>query len=291
MISDGKIVDSGANQHMTNNDRELDNVYDISHLKIKVGHPNGTKAFIFKIENLILPNGLVLFDVLVVLEYYVTLISVHKHAKDNKFFVAFDESRCYFLNQDLNLKNVMGIGNQCGRLYYFNNQDLNHINFFDNDYPEMPNDDERVDPSVNSDQRLQSDSSHSSVPDGNVNTADFPDDNLGNDAQSSGDMSSSWPVFQLDVNNAFFYGDLVETVYMKPPEGYFPSNNKMCRLKKLLYGLKQATRQWNAKLTSALTENSFSQSKSDYSLYIKFDKGVFLALLVYVCDNPRISVQ
>ncbi|GKB34180.1 ribonuclease H-like domain-containing protein [Tanacetum coccineum] len=58
----------------------------------------------------------------------------------------------------------------------------------------------------------------------------------------------------------------------------------MCRLKKSLYGLKQATRQWNAKLTSALIENSFSQSKSDYSLYTKSDKGVFLDLLVYVDD-------
>nr|GEU94680.1 hypothetical protein [Tanacetum cinerariifolium] len=33
---------AGANQHMTHIDKELDNVYDISHLRIKVGHPNGT---------------------------------------------------------------------------------------------------------------------------------------------------------------------------------------------------------------------------------------------------------
>ncbi|GKC91786.1 ribonuclease H-like domain-containing protein [Tanacetum coccineum] len=94
----------------------------------------------------------------------------------------------------------------------------------------------------------------------------------------------SWPFFQLDVNNAFLYGDLEEVVYMKPPEGYFPSNNKVCRLKRSLYGLKQAPRQWNAKLTSTLIENGFSQSKSDYSIYTKSDKGVFLALLVYVDD-------
>ncbi|GJW80502.1 ribonuclease H-like domain-containing protein [Tanacetum coccineum] len=97
-------------------------------------------------------------------------------------------------------------------------------------------------------------------------------------------VSMSWPVFQLDVNNAFLYGDLEEVVFMKPPEGYFPSDNKVCRLKKSLYGLKQAPRQWNAKLTSTLIENGFSQSKSDYSLYTKSDKGVFLALLVYVDD-------
>nr|GEV39190.1 ribonuclease H-like domain-containing protein [Tanacetum cinerariifolium] len=50
------------------------------------GHPNGIEAFISKIRNLRSPNGLVLFDVLVVLEYCVTLISVHKLVKDNKIF-------------------------------------------------------------------------------------------------------------------------------------------------------------------------------------------------------------
>ncbi|GJY05032.1 ribonuclease H-like domain-containing protein, partial [Tanacetum coccineum] len=97
-------------------------------------------------------------------------------------------------------------------------------------------------------------------------------------------VSMSWPVFQLDMNNDFLYSDLKEVVYIKPPEGYFPSDNKVCRLKKSLYDLKQAPRQWNAKLTSTLIVNEFSQSKSDYSLYTKSDKGVFLTLLVYVDD-------
>ncbi|GKA47503.1 hypothetical protein Tco_0740386 [Tanacetum coccineum] len=51
---------SRANQHMTYNDKELDNVLDIPHLKIKVGHPNETEAFISKIGNLKLSNGFVL---------------------------------------------------------------------------------------------------------------------------------------------------------------------------------------------------------------------------------------
>ncbi|GKD64694.1 ribonuclease H-like domain-containing protein [Tanacetum coccineum] len=39
--------------------------------------------------------------------------SVHKLVKENKVIVSFDENICYFLNQDLNLKNVLGIGEQC----------------------------------------------------------------------------------------------------------------------------------------------------------------------------------
>ncbi|GJU89343.1 putative RNA-directed DNA polymerase [Tanacetum coccineum] len=113
-----------ANQHMTYTDKELDNVLDISHLKIKVGHPNGTEAYISKIENLILSNGLTVYDVMVIHEYCVTLISVHKLVKEIKVIVAFDEDRCYFLNQDLNLKNVKGIGEQCEGLYYYNDKGI-----------------------------------------------------------------------------------------------------------------------------------------------------------------------
>ncbi|GJS60632.1 ribonuclease H-like domain-containing protein [Tanacetum coccineum] len=123
LVNYGKIVDSGTNQHMAYTDKDLDNVLDISYLKIKVGHPNGTKAFISKIGNFKLSNGLTLFDVMVIPEYCVTLTSVHKIAKENKNFVVFDERKCYFLNQDLNLKNVLGTGDQCEGLYYYNEQE------------------------------------------------------------------------------------------------------------------------------------------------------------------------
>ncbi|GKB85847.1 ribonuclease H-like domain-containing protein, partial [Tanacetum coccineum] len=128
ITDNGKIVDSEANQHMTYTDKELDNILDISHLKIKVGHPNGTEAYISKIRNLRSSNGLTLYDVMVIPEYYVTLISVHKLAKENKVIIAFDENRCYFLNQDLNLKNILRIGEQCEGLYYYNDQGIKSNN-------------------------------------------------------------------------------------------------------------------------------------------------------------------
>nr|GEV08036.1 hypothetical protein [Tanacetum cinerariifolium] len=83
-VAAGSIV--GANQHMTYTHKELDNMLDILHLKLKVGHPNRIEALISKIRNLKLSNGLVLYDVVVIPEYCVSLIYVHKLAKENKDF-------------------------------------------------------------------------------------------------------------------------------------------------------------------------------------------------------------
>ncbi|GJV69522.1 putative RNA-directed DNA polymerase [Tanacetum coccineum] len=98
-------------------------------------------------------------------------------------------------------------------------------------------------------------------------------------------VSNNWPLFQLDVNNAFLYGELNEDIYMSLPLGFeCADKNKVCKLNKALYGLKQAPRQWNAKLTTVLVEHGFVQSKYDYSLYLKHTNEVFVALLVYVDD-------
>jgi len=52
-----------------------------------------------------------------------------------------------------------------------------------------------------------------------------------------------WPLFQLDVKNAFLYGDLKEQAYMEQPQGYIAQGeNIVCRLRKAIYGLKQSLR-------------------------------------------------
>nr|GEY98913.1 ribonuclease H-like domain-containing protein [Tanacetum cinerariifolium] len=115
----GLIVDSGVNQHLTYTDRDLFNVINISNLGITVSHPNGSKACITKVGNMVLNKNLTLYDVLVVPEYCVSLMSIHKMARDSKLIVAFDESKCYVLPQELKDMKVLRTGNQNG-LYYFN---------------------------------------------------------------------------------------------------------------------------------------------------------------------------
>ncbi|GKE11975.1 ribonuclease H-like domain-containing protein [Tanacetum coccineum] len=98
-------------------------------------------------------------------------------------------------------------------------------------------------------------------------------------------IKNKWDMYQLDVNNAFLYGELEEDVYMTLPQGYFSkSETKVCKLVKSLYGLKQAPRKWNEKLVLTLYEHGFIESQSDHSFFIKNTNDIFVSLLVYVDD-------
>ncbi|GJV17883.1 ribonuclease H-like domain-containing protein [Tanacetum coccineum] len=97
-------------------------------------------------------------------------------------------------------------------------------------------------------------------------------------------VKNKWPLFQLDVNNTFFYGDLEDNVYMTIPQGFSDKDNKnkVCKLVKSLYGLKQAHRKCNEKLVVVLKENGFVEYVNDHSLFTKSEDNKFIALLVYV---------
>lgn len=59
-------------------------------------------------------------------------------------------------------------------------------------------------------------------------------------------------------------GELHEDVYMNAIEGLsYAKPNKVCKLKKSLYGLKQTSRKWYEKLTSLLLQEAYQQSNSD----------------------------
>lgn len=109
-----------------------------------------------------------------------------------------------------------------------------------------------------------------------------------------------WHVHQLDVSNAFLNGELEETFYMTLPHEYNGEGCRlmscgkpttemnlgqlMCKLRKALYGFRQASRQWHQKLAVTLVSIGFNHSKADYSLYSKVEGHVILLVLIYVDD-------
>ena len=56
-----------------------------------------------------------------------------------------------------------------------------------------------------------------------------------------------YEIWQMDVKTAFLNGNLTEDVYMIQSEGFVDPKNagKICKLRKSIYGLKQASRTWN----------------------------------------------
>ncbi|KAF7776733.1 hypothetical protein Agabi119p4_5126 [Agaricus bisporus var. burnettii] len=84
----------------------------------------------------------------------------------------------------------------------------------------------------------------------------------------------------VDISSAFTYGELEEEIYMRQPKGYhIGSPNMVFRLRKSLYGLKQAARQWNKKLRSVLEGIGYSRLRSDSSIYI-YSKGDIKVIVI-----------
>ncbi|KAK1607850.1 hypothetical protein QYE76_031523 [Lolium multiflorum] len=99
-------------------------------------------------------------------------------------------------------------------------------------------------------------------------------------------VSSSWPIRQLDVKNAFLHGNLDEVVYCQQPPGFVdPSRpDHVCRLHKSLYGLKQAPRAWYQRFATYLATMGFTASKTDTSLFVLRSGSDTAYLLLYVDD-------
>lgn len=96
-------------------------------------------------------------------------------------------------------------------------------------------------------------------------------------------------VRQYDVKSAFLNGTLNEEIYMKPPPGVQNEDkDKVLRLHKSLYGLKQAARVWNQTLHKAMTNEGFTQSKFDECLY-SYSNGSDLCYAIIHVDDMIFS--
>ena len=96
-----------------------------------------------------------------------------------------------------------------------------------------------------------------------------------------------WPLFHMDVKNSLLNGELSEEVYMKLPPGYyhppgFP--HRVFRLRRALYGIKQAPRAWFEKFISTISQHGFSGNSFDTTLFLRRSGHGITILLLYVDD-------
>ncbi|KAK3020641.1 hypothetical protein RJ639_046425 [Escallonia herrerae] len=91
----------------------------------------------------------------------------------------------------------------------------------------------------------------------------------------------------MDVKLAFLSGFHDEEVYIEQPKGYGVRGHedKVLRLKKAMYKLKQVPRTWNSRIDNYFQEKGFEKCPHKHALYIKMNgKGNILIVCLYVDD-------
>jgi Reverse transcriptase (RNA-dependent DNA polymerase) len=99
-------------------------------------------------------------------------------------------------------------------------------------------------------------------------------------------VNLGWDLCQLDVKNVFLHGDLKEEVFMEIPLGFANEQfrDKVCRLKRSLYGLKQSPRAWFEIFSMTMKKLGYRQSDTDHTMFIQRKDGKICILIVYVDD-------
>jgi hypothetical protein len=90
-------------------------------------------------------------------------------------------------------------------------------------------------------------------------------------------------VRHIDIKCAFLNGDLDECVYLEQPPHVSDGTSRVWKLKKAIYGLKQAGRQWHHKLSESMEANNYTRSQYDPALFIHNNNSRH-ALLMWVDD-------
>ncbi|GKD83964.1 retrotransposon protein, putative, ty1-copia subclass [Tanacetum coccineum] len=90
----------------------------------------------------------------------------------------------------------------------------------------------------------------------------------------------------MDVKTAFLNGHISEEVYMTQPEGFVNPKypNHVCKLKRSIYGLKQASRQWNKRFDDEIKKFGFTQNHDEPCVYQKNSGSYVTFLILYVDD-------
>ncbi|GJZ64151.1 retrotransposon protein, putative, ty1-copia subclass [Tanacetum coccineum] len=97
---------------------------------------------------------------------------------------------------------------------------------------------------------------------------------------------NDYEIWQMDVKTAFLNGHLLEEVYMEQHEGFVNPKypNQVCKLKRSIYGLKQASRQGNKQFDDEIKKFGFTQNRNEPCVYLKASESNVIFQILYVDD-------
>ncbi|GJR38204.1 retrotransposon protein, putative, ty1-copia subclass [Tanacetum coccineum] len=95
-----------------------------------------------------------------------------------------------------------------------------------------------------------------------------------------------YEIWQMDVKTTFLNSYLSEDVYMVQPKGFVDPKhpNKVCKLQRSIYGLKQASRSWNKRFDEEIKKIGFTQNPDESCVYLKASGSNVAFLVLYVDD-------
>ena len=95
-------------------------------------------------------------------------------------------------------------------------------------------------------------------------------------------------IHHLDVVTAFLNGKLKENVFMEIPEGFndksLSNKNKVLKLNKAVYGLKQSSRVWYKQVENVLVNLNYKKSEYEPCIFIKRE-GSFMTIIALDVDD------
>jgi len=93
-------------------------------------------------------------------------------------------------------------------------------------------------------------------------------------------------LFQMDVKTASLDENLEEKIYMDQPIGFVSKGqeDKVCRLKKSIYGLKRSSRAWYFRFHEAITAFGLTMVSDYHCVYVKKTNVGIIFLTSYVDD-------
>ena len=97
--------------------------------------------------------------------------------------------------------------------------------------------------------------------------------------------SEDMELLQFDVKTAFLNGSLEETVFMEQPPGYGDGTQRVCKLHRSLYGLKQSPRTWNKRFIDFMRKQGFEPVPEDPCIFMRNSNAGRMIVALYVDDG------